>query len=50
MNGGYIYCQSPECGVYLGSLGGDSCSICNWSKPPDTEPPEHEEAEDASHD
>lgn len=28
MSGMYLYC--PECGVYLGSLGGNSCNCCDW--------------------
>lgn len=32
-----LYCQNPECGVYLGSMGGDSCSLCGWSEPVDVE-------------
>lgn len=27
----YLYCQNTHCGVYLGSLGGNSCYICGWS-------------------
>lgn len=30
MSGTYLYCQNPDCGVYLGSLGGDDCHICGW--------------------
>lgn len=33
MSGTYLYCQNPECGVYLGSLGGDQCGICYWGNP-----------------
>lgn len=31
MSGRYLYCQNPSCGVYLGSLGGNSCWICGWN-------------------
>ncbi len=30
MSGRYLYCQNPECGEYLGSLGGNECHICGW--------------------
>jgi hypothetical protein len=30
MSGRYLYCQNASCGEYLGSLGGNSCSICGW--------------------
>lgn len=30
MSGYYLYCQSPECGVYLGSLGANGCHLCGW--------------------
>lgn len=30
MSGRYLYCQNTECGVYLGSLGANRCSICGW--------------------
>lgn len=33
MSGPYLYCQRPECGVYLGSLGGSACHICGWQAP-----------------
>lgn len=26
----YLYCPTPGCGEYLGSLGGDSCRHCGW--------------------
>lgn len=25
-----LYCGNPECGVYLGSLGAESCGLCSW--------------------
>ena len=30
MSGRYLYCQNPECGEYLGSLGADECYLCGW--------------------
>lgn len=30
MGGRYLYCQNPDCGVYLGSLGANLCSLCGW--------------------
>lgn len=33
MSGRYLYCQNPDCGNYLGSLGGNYCSICGWRIP-----------------
>lgn len=30
MSGQYLYCQNTQCGVYLGSLGGDACEVCGW--------------------
>ncbi len=33
MAGMYLYCQNTDCGVYLGSLGGDHCNICGWVNP-----------------
>jgi hypothetical protein len=30
MSGSYLYCPTPGCGEYLGSLGGDSCRYCGW--------------------
>lgn len=33
----YIYCQNPDCGEYLGSLGGESCGLCGWLSPPEDE-------------
>jgi len=30
--GSYLYCQNTECGAYLGSLGGEACHLCGWSK------------------
>ena len=35
MSGMYLYCQNNECGVYLGSLGGNSCNCCDWVNPDD---------------
>ena len=31
MSGSYLYCPTPGCGEYLGSLGGDSCRFCGWA-------------------
>ena len=31
MSGSYLYCPTPGCGEYLGSLGADSCRHCGWS-------------------
>ncbi len=30
MSGLYLYCQNPDCGSYLGSLGGNNCQNCGW--------------------
>ncbi len=32
MSGRYLYCQNEQCGCYLGSLGGNFCPICDWSR------------------
>lgn len=37
MSRAYLYCQNPECGEYLGSLGGESCGLCGWVSPPENE-------------
>lgn len=46
MSGMYLYCQNPECGVYLGSLGGNDCRVCEWVADPEPEP--ERENEDAT--
>ena len=42
----YLYCPTPGCGEYLGSLGGDSCRFCGWVAGSVPEPePEDEDHE-----
>lgn len=45
MSGRYLYCQNHECGVYLGSLGGDDCHICGWRSGTSEDQPESQEHE-----
>lgn len=43
--GRHLYCQNTECGVYLGSLGGDSCHLCGWrAGETESDEPEDDEA------
>lgn len=30
MSGRYLYCQNPECGIYLNASGDDECWSCGW--------------------
>lgn len=43
MSGYYLYCQNHTCGVYLGSLGGNSCAICGWQSGRDMQEDDDEE-------
>lgn len=50
VSGTFLYCQNNECGVYLGSLGENSCWICGWAKEPDHGPAEEAEIKDCAND
>lgn len=47
MSGLYLYCQNPDCGEYLGSLGGNDCYLCGWcsGRKDDEQPDEPAESE-----
>ena len=46
MSGRYLYCQAEGCGVYLGSMGGNFCPVCDWVAEPDEDELREEEAID----